>query len=128
MSIWNLHKKFQLSSAMGLRDFDLQSQPTLMGGEPINCRALWGDSGQVAGDGGQVAGDGGQVPGDGGQVSGDGGQVPGDGGQVPGDGGQVQGDGCQVPSDGGQVPCDGDLEVVVDQQVQAEGWRKGGLG
>ena len=40
MSIWNLHKKFQLSSAMGLRDFDLQSQPTLMGGEPINCRAL----------------------------------------------------------------------------------------
>ena len=38
MSIWNLHKKFQLSSAMGLRDFDLQSQPTLM--EPINCRAL----------------------------------------------------------------------------------------
>ena len=32
MSIWNLHKKFQLSSAMGLRDFDLQSQPTLMGG------------------------------------------------------------------------------------------------
>ena len=41
MSIWNLHKKFQLSSAMGLRDFDLQSQPTLMGGEPINCRAVW---------------------------------------------------------------------------------------
>ena len=40
MSIWNLHKKFQLSSAMGLRDFDLQSQPTLMGGEPINCRAM----------------------------------------------------------------------------------------
>ena len=40
MSIWNLHKKFQLSSAMGLRDFDLQSQPTLMAGEPINCRAL----------------------------------------------------------------------------------------
>ena len=40
MSIWNLHKKFQLSSAMGLRDFDLQSQPTLMGGEPINCPAL----------------------------------------------------------------------------------------
>ena len=40
MSIWNLHKKFQLSSATGLRDFDLQSQPTLMGGEPINCRAL----------------------------------------------------------------------------------------
>ena len=40
MSIWNLHKKFQLSSAMGLRDFDLQSQPTLMGGEPINCRAV----------------------------------------------------------------------------------------
>ena len=42
MSIWNLHKKFQLSSAMGLRDFYLQSQPTLMGGEPINCRALSG--------------------------------------------------------------------------------------
>ena len=42
MSIWNLHKKFQLSSAMGLRDFDLQSQPTLMGGEPINCRGLAG--------------------------------------------------------------------------------------
>ena len=42
MSIWNLHKKFQLSSAMGLRDFDLQSQPTLMGGEPINCRAMVG--------------------------------------------------------------------------------------
>ena len=40
MSIWNLHKKFQVSSAMGLRDFDLQSQPTLMGGEPINCRAM----------------------------------------------------------------------------------------
>ena len=40
MSIWNLHKKFQLSSAMGLRDFDLQSQPTLMGGEPINCRPV----------------------------------------------------------------------------------------
>ena len=40
MSIWNLHKKFQLSSAMGLRDFDLQSQPTLMGGEPINCCAV----------------------------------------------------------------------------------------
>ena len=40
MSIWNLHKKFQLSSAMGLRDFDLQSQPTLIGGEPINCRAM----------------------------------------------------------------------------------------
>ena len=40
MSIWNLHKKFQLSSAMGLRDFDLQSQPTLMGGEPINYRAV----------------------------------------------------------------------------------------
>ena len=35
MSIWNLHKKFQLSSAMGLRDFDLQSQPTLMGGNPL---------------------------------------------------------------------------------------------
>ncbi len=35
MSIWN-----QLSSAMGLRDFDLQSQPTLMGGKPINCRAM----------------------------------------------------------------------------------------
>ena len=32
MSIWNLHKKFQLSSAMGLRYFDLQSQPTLIGG------------------------------------------------------------------------------------------------
>ena len=28
------------ASAMGLRDFDLQSQPTLMGGEPINCRAV----------------------------------------------------------------------------------------
>jgi len=42
ISIWNLHKKFQLSSAMGLRDFDLQSQPTLMGWEPINCRALQG--------------------------------------------------------------------------------------
>ena len=42
MSIWNLHKKFQLSSAMGLRDFDLQSQPTLMGGNPlivVQCRA-----------------------------------------------------------------------------------------
>ena len=41
MSIWNLHKKFQLSSAMGLRDFDLQSQPTLMGGNPlivVHCR------------------------------------------------------------------------------------------
>ena len=35
MSIWNLHKKFQLSSAMGLRDFDLQSQATLMGGNPL---------------------------------------------------------------------------------------------
>ena len=35
MSIWNLHKKFQLSSAMGLRDFDLQSQSTLMGGNPL---------------------------------------------------------------------------------------------
>ena len=35
MSIWNLHKKFQLSSAIGLRDFDLQSQPTLMGGNPL---------------------------------------------------------------------------------------------
>ena len=35
MSIWNLHKKFQLSSAMGLRHFDLQSQPTLMGGNPL---------------------------------------------------------------------------------------------
>ena len=35
MSIWNLHKKFQLSSAMGLRDFDLQSQPTLMEGNPL---------------------------------------------------------------------------------------------
>jgi len=35
ISIWNLHKKFQLSSAMGLRDFDLQSQPTLMGGNPL---------------------------------------------------------------------------------------------
>ena len=40
MSIWNLHKKFQLSSAMGLRDFDLQSQPTLIGGKHINCRAV----------------------------------------------------------------------------------------
>ena len=36
MSFWNLHKNFQLPSAMGLRDFDLQSQPTLMGGEPLN--------------------------------------------------------------------------------------------
>ena len=35
MSIWNLHKMFQLSSAMGLRDLDLQSQPTLMGGNPL---------------------------------------------------------------------------------------------
>ena len=41
MSIWNLNKKFQQSSAMGLRDFDLQSQPTLMGVEPINCRAMF---------------------------------------------------------------------------------------
>ena len=32
MSIWNLNKKFQLSSEMGLRDFDLQSQAVLMGG------------------------------------------------------------------------------------------------
>ena len=35
MSIWNLHKRFQLSSAMGLRDFDLPNQPTLMGGNPL---------------------------------------------------------------------------------------------
>ena len=35
MSIWNLHKKFQQSSAMDLRDFDLQSQPTLMEGNPL---------------------------------------------------------------------------------------------
>ena len=32
MPIWILLKKFQLPSAMGLRDFDLQSQTTLMGG------------------------------------------------------------------------------------------------
>ena len=42
MSIWNLHKKFQLSSAMGLRDFDLQKSANFNGGEPINCRALGG--------------------------------------------------------------------------------------
>ena len=40
MIYWNLHKNFQPPSAMRLRDFDLQSEPTLMGGEPINCRAL----------------------------------------------------------------------------------------
>ena len=28
MAYWNLHKKFQLPSAMGLRDFDFQSHPT----------------------------------------------------------------------------------------------------
>ena len=41
MSIWNLHKKFQLSSAMGLRDFDLQSQPILMGGNPLIVVHWW---------------------------------------------------------------------------------------
>ena len=35
MAYWNLYKKFQLPSAMGLRDFDYQSQPTLMGGNPL---------------------------------------------------------------------------------------------
>ena len=47
MSIWNLHKKFQLSSAMGLRDFDLQKSANFNGGEPINCRALVGHWNQV---------------------------------------------------------------------------------
>ena len=49
MSIWNLHKKFQLSSAMGLRDFDLQSQPTLMGGNPlivVHCALVFKARGQ----------------------------------------------------------------------------------
>ena len=35
MAYWNLHTNFQLPSAMGLRDFDLQSQPTLTGGNPL---------------------------------------------------------------------------------------------
>ena len=35
MAYWNLHKKFHLLSAMGLRDFDYQSKPTLMGGSPL---------------------------------------------------------------------------------------------
>ena len=47
MSFWNLHKKFQPPSAMGLRDFDIQSQPTLMGGEPINCSAVITSDGWV---------------------------------------------------------------------------------
>ena len=35
MSIWNLHKKFQLSSAMGLRDFDLQKSANFNRGNPL---------------------------------------------------------------------------------------------
>ena len=35
MAYWKLHKKFQLSRAMGLRDFDFQGQPTLMGGKQL---------------------------------------------------------------------------------------------
>ena len=38
MAYWNLHKKFQLPSAIGLRDFEFQSHPTWMGGSTsIQC-------------------------------------------------------------------------------------------
>ena len=40
MAYWNLHTNFQLPSAMGLRDFDFQSQAVLMGGSPLSQSAM----------------------------------------------------------------------------------------
>ena len=38
--MWNLHTNFQLPSAIGLRDFDFQSQAVLMGGSPLTHSAV----------------------------------------------------------------------------------------